>query len=79
MVQVEKTPEAVFLYLACLRAGLVYLPLNSGYRQSEVEYFLADAEPRVVVSDPPRRWPACRRWPRAASAGSRSTSRARAA
>jgi malonyl-CoA/methylmalonyl-CoA synthetase len=52
MVQVEKTPEAVFLYLACLRAGLVYLPLNSGYRQSEVEYFLADAEPRVVVSDP---------------------------
>ena len=51
MVQVEKTPEAVFLYLACLRAGLVYLPLNSGYRQSEVEYFLADAEPRVVVSD----------------------------
>jgi malonyl-CoA/methylmalonyl-CoA synthetase len=52
MVQVEKTPEAVFLYLACLRAGLVYLPLNSGYRESEVEYFLADAEPRVVVSDP---------------------------
>src|SRR5439155_6836552 len=52
MVQVEKTPEAVFLYLACLRAGLVYLPLNSGYRQSEGEYFLADAEPRVVVSDP---------------------------
>jgi malonyl-CoA/methylmalonyl-CoA synthetase len=52
MVQVEKTPQAVLLYLACLRAGLVYLPLNSGYRQSEVEYFLADAEPRVVVSDP---------------------------
>ena len=52
MVQVEKTPEAVFLYLACLRAGLVYLPLNSGYRRSEVEYFVADAEPRVVIADP---------------------------
>src|SRR5882672_3516582 len=52
MVQVEKTPEAVFLYLACLRAGLIYLPLNSGYRQSEVEYFVADAEPSVVISDP---------------------------
>src|SRR5262249_32026267 len=40
------------LYLACLRAGLVYLPLNSGYRRDEVEYFLADAEPRVVVCAP---------------------------
>jgi malonyl-CoA/methylmalonyl-CoA synthetase len=52
MVQVEKSPRAVFLYLACLRGGFVYLPLNSGYRASEVEYFVRDAEPRVVVSDP---------------------------
>ena len=39
------------LYLASVRAGLVYLPLNTAYRESEVEYFLADAEPAVVVCD----------------------------
>jgi malonyl-CoA/methylmalonyl-CoA synthetase len=52
MVQVEKSPRAVFLYLACLRGGFVYLPLNSGYRAAEVEYFVRDAEPSIVVSDP---------------------------
>ncbi|HUG57039.1 MAG TPA: malonyl-CoA synthase [Candidimonas sp.] len=50
-VQVEKSPEALMLYLACVRAGLVYLPLNTAYRESEVEYFLTDAEPAVVVCD----------------------------
>src|ERR1700723_1210315 len=45
-VQVEKSPEAVFLYLACLRAGAVYLPLNTGYTPRELAYFVADAEPR---------------------------------
>ena len=39
-VQVEKTPQAVMLYLACLRAGLIYLPLNTAYTVSEVDYFL---------------------------------------
>jgi len=55
MVQAAKSPQVVFLYLACVRGGLVYLPLNSGYRRDEVDYFLADAEPRVVVcaSDSP--------------------------
>jgi malonyl-CoA/methylmalonyl-CoA synthetase len=53
-VQVEKSPEAVFLYLACLRAGAVYLPLNSGYTLAELDYFFADAEPAVIVSDPAR-------------------------
>ncbi len=48
-VQVEKSPEALLLYLATLRAGLVYLPLNTAYRQAEIEYFLTDAEPAVVV------------------------------
>ena len=48
-VQVEKSPEALLLYLATLRAGLVYLPLNTAYRESEVAYFLGDAEPSVVV------------------------------
>ena len=52
MVQVEKSPQAVFLYLACLRAGAVFLPLNTAYRAAELEYFLKDAEPTVVVCDP---------------------------
>jgi len=52
MAQAEKSPEAVFLYLACLRAGLVYLPLNTGYRAAELDYFRADAEPSVIVCDP---------------------------
>ncbi|WP_233582943.1 malonyl-CoA synthase [Candidimonas sp. SYP-B2681] len=50
-VQVEKSPEALMLYLASVRAGLVYLPLNTAYRESEIEYFLTDAEPAVVVCD----------------------------
>ena len=52
-VQVDKSWEALALYLACLRAGLVYLPLNTGYQTSEsaneLPYFFADAEPRVIV------------------------------
>ena len=48
-VQVEKSPQAVFLYLGCMRAGFVYLPLNTAYRESEVSYFLGDAEPRAAV------------------------------
>ncbi len=48
-VQVEKSPEALLLYLATLRAGYVYLPLNTAYRESEVQYFLENAEPAVVV------------------------------
>ncbi len=51
-VQVEKSPEALMLYLACLRAGAVYLPLNTAYTLAEVEYFLSDAEPALVVCDP---------------------------
>ena len=51
-VQVEKSPEALLLYLACLRAGCVYLPLNTAYRQGEVDYFVENAEPEVVVCSP---------------------------
>ena len=50
-VQVHKSPEALMLYLAALRAGLVYLPLNTAYHESEISYFLGDAEPEVVVCD----------------------------
>jgi malonyl-CoA/methylmalonyl-CoA synthetase len=47
--QVEKTPTALFLYLACLRAGFIYLPLNTAYTESELAYFIDNAEPAVVV------------------------------
>lgn len=40
------------VYLACLRAGLVYLPLNTGYRLAELEYFFNDAKPALIVADP---------------------------
>jgi len=48
-VQVEKSVEALYLYLGCLRAGLVYHPLNTAYTVSELEYFLSDAEPTIVI------------------------------
>jgi malonyl-CoA/methylmalonyl-CoA synthetase len=50
--QIEKSPNALFLYLACLRAGLVWLPLNTAYQEAEVEYFLGNAEPRAVIAQP---------------------------
>jgi malonyl-CoA/methylmalonyl-CoA synthetase len=51
-VQVEKSPEALILYLATVRAGAVFLPLNTAYTLSELEYFIGDAEPSVVVGRP---------------------------
>ncbi|HEV8501884.1 MAG TPA: malonyl-CoA synthase [Casimicrobiaceae bacterium] len=48
-VQVDKHWQVLALYLATLRAGLVYLPLNTAYQRAELEYFFADAEPRVIV------------------------------
>lgn len=51
-VQVEKSVEALALYLATLRAGYVFLPLNTAYRSAEVDYFVRDAEPAVVVCTP---------------------------
>ncbi len=54
VVQVAKSPEAVTLYLACLRLGAVFVPLNPAYTAAEMGYFLADASPRVVVCDPAR-------------------------
>jgi malonyl-CoA/methylmalonyl-CoA synthetase len=48
-VQVDKSVEGLMLYLAVQRAGLVYLPLNNAYQQAEIEYFIGDAEPAVVV------------------------------
>src|SRR5688572_24042577 len=52
VVQVEKSPPALFLYLACLRAGLVFVPLNTAYRRGELSHFIADAEPSMIVCGP---------------------------
>jgi malonyl-CoA/methylmalonyl-CoA synthetase len=51
-VQVEKSPEAILLYLGCLRSGAAFLPLNTAYTPAEIEYFLTDSEPTVFVCDP---------------------------
>ena len=51
-VQVEKSVEAIILYLATVRAGAVFLPLNTGYTPAEIEYFIGDAAPAVFVCDP---------------------------
>jgi malonyl-CoA/methylmalonyl-CoA synthetase len=51
-VQTEKSVESLMLYLAVLRAGLVYLPLNTAYQAGEISYFIGDAEPAVVVCSP---------------------------
>ena len=48
-VQVEKSVEAALLYLATLRAGYVFLPLNTAYQSAEIEYFIGNSEPSVVV------------------------------
>jgi malonyl-CoA/methylmalonyl-CoA synthetase len=51
-VQVEKSVEAMLLYLATLRAGHVFLPLNTAYQSGEIQYFIENAEPAVVVCSP---------------------------
>ena len=51
-VQVEKSVEALMLYLATLRAGYVFLPLNTAYQSAEIAYFVGDAEPAVVICAP---------------------------
>jgi malonyl-CoA/methylmalonyl-CoA synthetase len=48
-VQVEKSVEAMMLYLATLRAGYVFLPLNTAYQSAEIDYFFGNAQPAVVV------------------------------
>jgi malonyl-CoA/methylmalonyl-CoA synthetase len=51
-MQTEKTVEALALYLGCLRAGALFLPLNTAYTPAEMKYFIDNAEPTVVVCDP---------------------------
>ena len=52
--QGEKSVSGLVLYLATVRAGAVYLPLNTAYTLNELEYFITDAEPALVVCDPPK-------------------------
>ena len=51
-VQVEKSVEAIALFYACVRAGLVFVPLNTAYTPNEISYFLGDAEPIILVLAP---------------------------
>ena len=48
-VQVEKSCEALMLYLGAIRAGAAYLPLNTAYTPAELSFFMDDAEPSLVV------------------------------
>ena len=50
--QTEKSVAALVLYLATVRAGAVFLPLNTAYTLNELEYFFGDAEPSLIVCDP---------------------------
>lgn len=50
--QVPKSLEALMLYLATIRAGAVFLPLNTAYTAAEVDYFIGDAEPSLFLCDP---------------------------
>jgi len=53
-VQAPKSPQVVWLYLACVRAGFIYHPLNDAYQSAELDYFLNDATPAIAVCTPER-------------------------
>ncbi len=55
MVQVDKSAESVLLYLACLRVGAIYIPLNTAYTAAEIAYFMGDSEPQLFVCQPASR------------------------
>lgn len=54
LLQVEKTEAVLSLYLASLRTGVIFLPVNPGYTVAETEHFLRDAEPALAITDPGR-------------------------
>ncbi|WP_186386716.1 malonyl-CoA synthase [Stappia sp. TSB10P1A] len=54
-VQVEKSVDALMLYLGTVRAGAVFLPLNTAYTPAEIDYFVGDAAPALLVCDPARK------------------------
>lgn len=50
-IQVSKSPEVVFIYLACLRSNLIFHPLNTAYKEKELSFFLNDAKPSVFICE----------------------------
>ncbi len=54
VLQVEKSVEALAIYAACLARGIVFVPLNTAYTATELDYFVHDAAPSLVVCDPMR-------------------------
>ena len=50
-MQVNKSVEVIFIYLACLRSGLIFHPLNTAYKDSELRFFLNVAEPAVLICE----------------------------
>ena len=51
-VQIEKSPQSLAIYAACVQAGLIFLPLNTAYTASELSYFAEDSGARVLICDP---------------------------
>lgn len=51
-VHVEKSAQALALYAACVKSGVVFLPLNTGYTPAELAYFVDDSKPALFVCDP---------------------------
>lgn len=51
-MQCPKSPEALALYLACLQSGVIFLPLNTAYTPDEIAYFVGNATPKILVTDP---------------------------
>lgn len=54
LVQAEKSVSMLALYLGCLRAGAVFVPLNTAYTDAELGYFIGDAAPKLIICDPGR-------------------------
>lgn len=52
VAQVEKSAHNLLIYFACLRSGLIFIPLNTAYQTEELQYFLANSEPSLVICDP---------------------------
>lgn len=48
---VHKSAESVILYLATLKAGAIFVPINPAYTQAEIGYFVEDSEPRLLIED----------------------------
>lgn len=50
-VRVDKSPEALMLYTACVQSGAVFLPLNPAYTATELSYFIEDSGAALMICD----------------------------